>query len=215
MALQWDRPKAALLACPWALALDFSGSSMKIQSIPVPDSPPYDALESVVELYFQINGYITSSGKWFWVWDEKTKKQRGYQDLDVIAIGQNETLLISVSSNLDDKAGFNRDKEFDAEKLIKLKSHFERGEAYLKKVPQYSWLVRKPRSLRRVVAYNVSAEKAESAIVAALKREKIEAMSVRPMIKNLVKYASGENIKVQDPLMRLLKVVDWHGEVKI
>lgn len=188
---------------------------MAIQSVPVPDSPAFDALEGIVELYFQVKGYITSSGKWFWVWDKSAKKQRGYQDIDVIAIGQDETLLVSVSSNLDDKAGFKRSGAFDDEKLSKLKDHFARSKRYLKRVEQYSWLVKKPRSVRMIVAYHASSEKVEAQVIEALKREGIEAISVKPMIKRLAEYAGQENIKVQDPLMRLLKVVDWHGAVEI
>ena len=43
---------------------------MQIQSIPVSDSPNNDAFEAIVELYYQSEGFITSSGKWFWVWKE-------------------------------------------------------------------------------------------------------------------------------------------------
>ena len=75
---------------------------MEIQNIPVTDSPNNDAFEAVVEVYFQTQGYITSAGKWFWVWEDG-KKQRGYQDIDVLAIKDDETVIVSVTSNLDDK----------------------------------------------------------------------------------------------------------------
>ena len=75
----------------------------KIQDIPVSDSPNNDAFEAIVELYYQLNGFITSSGKWFW-YAQKGKQQRGYQDFDVLAINGQETIIVSVSSNLDDRS---------------------------------------------------------------------------------------------------------------
>jgi hypothetical protein len=72
---------------------------MEIQKVPTPDSPNHDAFEAVVELYYQTRGYLTSSGKWFWV-KEPGKKLRGYQDIDVLAINQHEVLIVSVTSNL-------------------------------------------------------------------------------------------------------------------
>lgn len=47
----------------------------RIQNFPVTDSPNNDAFEAIVELYFQVLGCITSSGKWLWVW-EKGKRQK-------------------------------------------------------------------------------------------------------------------------------------------
>lgn len=41
------------------------------QTFPTVDSPVNDAFEGIVELYYQINGYITSTGKWFYKWDKK------------------------------------------------------------------------------------------------------------------------------------------------
>ena len=38
----------------------------EIQNYPTSDSPNHDAFEGIVELYYEIKGYITSSGKWFW-----------------------------------------------------------------------------------------------------------------------------------------------------
>ena len=37
-----------------------------VQDIPSPDSMQTEPFESIVELYYQTQGYITSSNKWFW-----------------------------------------------------------------------------------------------------------------------------------------------------
>jgi hypothetical protein len=52
-------------------------SADNIQSIPVTDSPNNDAFEAIVEAYYQAQGYITSAGKWFWVWDKENGKSKG------------------------------------------------------------------------------------------------------------------------------------------
>lgn len=52
----------------------------QIQSFPTSDSPVNDSFEGIVELYFQIKGYITSTGKWFWKYQEG-KHQKGIRIL--------------------------------------------------------------------------------------------------------------------------------------
>ena len=78
-----------------------------IQKYPSSDSPNHDAFEGIVELYYEIKGYITSSGKWFWKKSDG-RQQRGYQDIDVLAINGKETIIVSVSSNFDDKLNFSK-----------------------------------------------------------------------------------------------------------
>ena len=133
---------------------------MQIQSIPTPDSPNNDAFEAIVELYYQVKGYITSSGKWFWV-KEPTKRQRGYQDIDVLAVSGRELLIVSVTSGLDDKLRPRRNGSIRNDMLQKLKNHFERIECYLCKVPQYQWLLEKDITLnicRKVAALSKKGE---------------------------------------------------------
>lgn len=98
--------------------------SIKTQGIPVTDSPNNDAFEAIVEVYYQVRGYITSAGKWFWVWEDE-KKQRGYQDIDVLAVSGDETIIISATSNLDDRVNTKSGRAND-EMLNKLKGHFNR-----------------------------------------------------------------------------------------
>jgi len=132
---------------------------MQIQSIPVADSPNNEALEGIVELYFQICGYITSSGKWFWVKEGK-KKIRGYQDIDVLAINGHEIIIVSVTSNLDDKLRCDREGNINYEMLDKLGAYFRRVEMYLEHVKEYKWLVGSGKKIRKVVAYNHAFENA-------------------------------------------------------
>jgi len=78
------------------------------QNFPVVDGFPADPFEALVEVYYQTKGYITSSNKWFWVW-ESGKKQGGYRDIDVLAVNDRETLIVSVTINLDDKISLKKE----------------------------------------------------------------------------------------------------------
>ena len=120
------------------------------QNFPVVDSPHNDAFEAIVELYYQISGYITSSGKWFWV-RGSGKKQRGYQEIDVLAVNREDVIIVSVTSGLDDKIRFNKRGQPRNDMFKKLQFHFSRIEEYLRQVPQYEWLMDK--NVKKVVAY--------------------------------------------------------------
>lgn len=105
---------------------------------PVPDSSQAEPFESIVELYYQAKGYITSSNKWFWSWEKEKKKQRGWRDIDVLAVNNEETLIVAVTVNLHDKVGSKRNKD-------NLRDYFRRVEDYLKHVKEYRWLTQSPR----------------------------------------------------------------------
>ena len=159
--------------------------------------------------------YITSSGKWFWVWDDENKQQRGYQDIDILALRAGETRIISVTTNLDDKAGFNRNGEFDPKRLKRLKSYFKRSRKYLSSVDQYQWMINDARDIKYIVAYHTFSERKEKDIVAMLKKSGIETISAPTMLKKLIEFSQEDNIKIQDQVMRFLTIVNWHGSIEI
>jgi len=173
---------------------------MKIQSIPNPDSPNNDAFEAIVELYYQTLGYLTSSGKWFWVWEDG-KKQRGYQDIDVLAVNKNEVVIISVTSNLDDKLRKGRDGKIKSAMLKKLVSYFYRIEKYFESVSEYKWLIGEDRKIRKVVAYNHAFNNANDEVIPALKKNNNEVISAKEMLSALSKYIKQPNLKIQDQMV--------------
>ncbi len=178
---------------------------MEIQNIPVTDSPNNDAIEAIVEVYFQAQGYITSAGKWFWVWEEG-KKQRGYQDIDVLAVKGDETVIVSVTSNLDDKIN-TRGGAANAEMLEKLKGHLDRVHQYLNTVEQYQWMVHKPRKIRHMVAYNHAFERTLETISEALGKNGIEILSAKEILRSLSKHANQPNLKIQNQLLRTIQLL--------
>ncbi len=176
---------------------------MQIQNIPTTDSPNHDAFEAIVETYYQTQGYITSSGKWFWVW-ESGKKQRGYQDIDVLAINGNETIIISVSSNLDDKINTQK-QSANIEKLEKLIGHFNRIKKYLDSVEQYNWLT-KERNIRYVVAYASTSKKTLPLITTTLKENGINLLSTQEIMIFLHEHVRQSHLKIQNQLLRTIQL---------
>jgi hypothetical protein len=170
---------------------------MEIDNHPVADSLVNDAFEAIVELYFQLEGFITSTGKWFWVRDTE-KSQRGYQDIDVLAVGGNQTIIVSVSTNLDDKvAGSGVDK---------LCSHFERVRLYLETVPSYKWMVAEGREVSFVLAYlNENSKRHLDKIKSAT--VDIRAVGAKEMLDRIDQYLkANRNIKIQNWMLRLVQV---------
>ncbi len=49
-----------------------------------------------------MQGYITTTTMFLWVF-ESNKKQRGYRYIDILGLKENETVVVNVTTNLDDK----------------------------------------------------------------------------------------------------------------
>lgn len=178
---------------------------MKIQQIPVSDSPNNDAFEAVVEVFYQTQGYITSAGKWFWVWKDG-KKQRGYQDIDVLAVNGDEVVIVSVTSNLDDKVN-TKGGIANTEMLERLKEHFKRVCLYLKNVPEYKWMVCGKRRIRNVVAYNHAFKRNLELVKQSMANASIEVISAEEILKSLREHAGQNNLKIQNQMLRTIQLL--------
>ena len=175
----------------------------EIQDYPTVDSITTEPLENLVEMYYQLNGYITSTNKWFWVY-ESSKKQRGYKDIDILAIKGNETLIISVTTNLDDKVG-------NANKIEELKKYFDSIKSYLEKVKEYSWLVEENgRTIKKIVAYAYGyKEKKEGEIKKELEKDKIDLLSVKDIMKEIktkINKMHTNGLKTNNSLVKMIQI---------
>ncbi len=180
----------------------------QIQTYPAVDSPPVDPFESIVATYFQLKGYITSMGKWFWMWDID-KHQPGYQDIDVLAINESKTVIISVTSNLDDKVAFKKNGKVDKEKWEKLMRFFERAQRYLTKTPQYCWLVQEGRSVEKLVVCANWHKKNLMRIRDLLDDEQIKLKTSSEIFDDLQKdlmSVKKQGLKTNEPIIRFLKL---------
>jgi len=97
------------------------------------DNPAVDAFEQIVELFYQAQGYLTCSNKWF-------PMIRGYADIDVLAVRDKEIRIIQVVTNMDDKSP------------EKLKLFFDKAIEYLNKY--YPWLVAGKKIIRTLAIEN-------------------------------------------------------------
>ena len=156
---------------------------MNVQNYPTTDSTPTDPFEGLVAAYYQIRGYITSSNKWFWVREER-KRQRGYQDIDVLAINAVETVIVSVTGNLDDKVRYTREGALRSDMLERLEDYFKRTREYLALVPEYRWLLDNGRQIRKVVAF-ASGDKLAERIRDEIGKYGIELLSAKEIVRYL------------------------------
>ena len=189
---------------------------MNIQNYPIVDSAPTEPFESLVEMYYQLKGYITSTNKWFWVW-ESNKQQRGYQDIDALAINRNETLIISVTTNLDDKVRFDRNGQVKTNMLNKTEEYFKRVVAYLENINEYKWIVGNGRKVRMVIAYVHGYRKDSKKMIEIenkLKTMGIELLSAEEIIgfvKDQIKAIEEDGLKTNNPLVKLIQLLDKYG----
>ena len=176
---------------------------MDIQDYPVFDNDVVEAFEAIVEAYYQSLGYITSTNKNFWAWG-KNQQQRGYQDIDVLAIKEKETVIVSVTNELNDKTS----------DLRKLEEFFQRARQYLKKTPEYQWLATEER-LKNQVVYISGPKKGGKRIEEIEKRlrqKKIELMDAEKIIEQLKKYFEDKDEKgykiTNNKIVRVMQVLN-------
>ena len=170
---------------------------------PVEDGEPADPTETLTELYFQLRGYITATNKWFWIWEDG-KKQRGYQDIDLIAVNGSETVLVSVTQNLDGKI---RAPSTDHADISKVVDYFERVKAYLRAVPEYNWLL--DRRVRMVLVYGYGSPGKD--LQMALYSAGVELSSMDDILKFLMdtmRSSDHRNRRVTNRVIRLLQELE-------
>ncbi len=183
----------------------------KVQNYPTVDSIPVEPFESLVEMYFQLKGYITSSNKWFWI-KELGKKQRGYQDIDVLAVNERETVIISVTTNLDDKVRFTREGLINEKQLKNISKYFERVERFLMEVNEYRWLVEN-RNVRKILAYGYGGYKNKNKkeiLMSELTKMGIELISsdeIIGYIKNRIEDIQSQGLKTNNQVVKMIELL--------
>ena len=143
------------------------------------------------------------------------KKQRGYQDIDVLAVGDSETVIVSVSSNLDDKLRLGRTGAVSGDMLRKITDHFDRVRQYLLSVGQYKWLVNGEKTVRKVIAYDRAFNNATEKVIPLLAEYGIEVLSAKDMLRSLSVYINQPNLKIQDQMLRTIQLLGRNGSIAI
>lgn len=168
----------------------------KVQNYVTIDGNSESSFETLAELFFQTKGYITASNKWFW-YKEASKKQRGYQDIDIIAIKKDESVLIAVTS------------ELDKDQTKNLPRFFNKAIEYLKSVSEYSWLTE---NLKKIIVYGIGS----SPCVKQLKDEGFELIDQQEIINGLIEYLNNYHIKglkFKSSAMEMLRMLKF-GDLK-
>ena len=181
-----------------------------VQSFPSADGHPEDPFEALVATYYELEGYLTSGNKWFWVRDPN-KHQRGYSDIDVLAVSASETVMVSVTSNLDDKITAGR---LGKKKLEELVEYYEKVEHYLQSVPEYKWLL-KGRSTKRVLAF-ASGRKDMKPIEDMFKPAGIKLLSGEEVLGCIEKWIDEHagNFKTKSDLIKTVAFMTGYGVTK-
>jgi hypothetical protein len=162
-------------------------------SFQLADNIHRDTSEEIVELYYQCKGYITSSNKWV-----SLGKKKGYTDMDVLAVNGEETLIISVSTNLDDKNVDCLDSYFKA-----LLDSFGR-------IEEFKWLLGK--EVKKVLAVFTYPDKKQEKIAGRFRACGIELLYASQIFdyfkKSLVPWRQ-IGLKTENPLVKMMQLVDY------
>jgi len=141
------------------------------------DNPAIDAFEQIVELYYQCQGYITSSNKWF-------PMIKGYADIDVLAINDKEIRIIQVVVNMNDKTP------------DKLKLFFANAIEYLNK--NYLWLVTNRQIIRTLAIENEASFKLPESI------EIVKASEIAVAFHKAL-YGKKKGLCVKNPIFKAIE----------
>jgi hypothetical protein len=143
------------------------------------DNPAIDAFEQIVELYYQCQGYITSSNKWF-----RPGTKEGYRDVDVLAIKDKEIRIIQVVTNMDDK------------RPDKLNLFFDKAIEYLNK--NYTWLVADKKIIRTLAIENEASFKLSESI------EIVKAREIAEAFRNAL-HGKEKGLCVKNPIFKAIE----------
>lgn len=156
-----------------------------------------DPYERIAQRWMETQGYITNTSMFYWAFE---KSQRGYRDIDILGFNGKETVIVNVTTNLDDKANLKNFPE-----TVKF---FELTEEYLKETPQYSWLVERPTKRMIFYFYSYRTQKALDEVFAKCKSKDIELKSFKDAIKDINEYLNNYGLgKTSSPIITLLALL--------
>ena len=165
---------------------------------PVTDSPNNEALEAIIELYYQLDGFITSSGKWF------NTEKANYQDIDLLAVNATETHIVSVSTNLKEKVTVTRNDAED-KKFVSTVSYFENVESFLQNVKEYRWL-KEERKVKKILAC-LNVPKNHVKQLEKLESKNIQLLTPSEFLPTFLQNKNLNYTKIQNPTLRLVQVL--------
>ena len=163
--------------------------SKEIMKLPAITGTP-NAYEKIVQIWLDSKGYITTTGRWFWIKD-KPDKTSGYKDIDILGLKENETAIVSVTTCLDDKIRLTKEgvinqKMYDWN-IIK---YFSDVIEYLENTPEYNWTTRK--KIKKILFYFFGMKNQEKLNILKNEclKENVDIISISDAVEEIKDYIS-------------------------
>jgi len=174
-----------------------------------------DAFDTMVELYYQTQGYITSVGKSFTVY-EPNHESGLHCTLSMIAINEQETVIVSPYDSLPGHVTWDKKGNIKMKTLEFFEHYFRHCEGYLRNVQSYQWLAQRP--MRRVVALLWPEEQpVNDNFIEHMNKRGVDVLTGRAIAEKLITYAtSGDTSAFPDvQALRLIAIMSRLGFVNI
>jgi hypothetical protein len=173
-------------------------------------------VEELVAEYYRIKGYMIAPNYWFPVETTRYRTQRGMQqeytarswsDIDVLAIGEKEILLIQI------KCIVNENKT-----VKKIETFFENAMAFIESglapdnESSIQWW-RKGKKIRKILVYEFSST---PSYIELLKGSGIETYLFGDYFDGLVEYVENRSgFKEENALLRMIHFLNYNGYLNI
>ena len=185
----------------------------KIMAIPSITSQP-NPYEEIVQIWLDSKGYITTTGKWFWV-QKNPDTPAGYKDIVLLGVKEDEVILVSATTCLDDKIRLTRQGLMNDKMYQKnVVEYFNDVIKYLQNTPEYKWLLE--RKIRKIIFYFFGTRNQErlELLRKECKKNDVEIVSIEEAAENIKKYISSfseggkseRSIKTESPVFTLLNL---------
>lgn len=171
-------------------------------------------IEELVTEYYKLRGYLVSTNYWFSIVTERTRNQRGkeqtyfarsWSDIDVIAVGEKEIIIVQVKAIVNEK-----------DVVEGVKTFFQRADKFLKdgvapdQKESIAWWL-KGREIKRVLVYEYSSP---PKYLELLKEAGIEVHSFTSYFNQIVEYIEKkEGVKEESALMRMLHYMNVNKRI--
>ena len=171
-------------------------------------------VEELVTEYYKLRGYLVTSNYWFPVVTERERSQRGkeqkysarsWSDMDVIAVGEKEVIIVQVKAIVNEKRVVEKVKSF----FVHATQFLESGKAPDQNSSISWWM--KGRKIKKVLVYEYYSS---PSYLNELKRSGIEVWHFNTYFDEIIEYISSKNgVKEENPLMRMLHYLKANNKI--
>lgn len=171
-------------------------------------------VEELVSEYYRLRGYMVTSNYWFPIQTERTRTQRGksqtymarsWSDMDVIAIGEKEILIVQVKAIVNEMRVVENIKTF-----FKQAGEFLQEGMAPDRSSSISWWL-KGRQVKHVLVYEYYSP---PSYLDELKACEIEVWKFNDYFEEILEYiVEKDGVKEGSPLMRMLHYLNINNKL--